>query len=72
LATAWLSLLIDPFARGRIRMPRWWRSFAVVAALLFGANVEVLPRIASICEDMGLTLPIICTPEELLGVGNDQ
>ena len=31
------------------------------------ANLEVLPRIADICEEMGLTLPIICTPEELLG-----
>jgi predicted nucleic acid-binding protein len=34
------------------------------------ANVEILPRIASLCEDLGLTLPIICTPEELLGVEN--
>ena len=36
------------------------------------ANVEVLPRIADLCEDLGLPLPIICTPEELLGVGNDH
>jgi len=36
------------------------------------ANLEVLPLIANICVGMGLTLPIICTPEELLGVGNDQ
>lgn len=36
------------------------------------ANVEVLPRIANLCEDLGLTLPIICTPEELLGVTNDN
>ena len=35
------------------------------------ANLEVLPRIADLCEDLGLVLPIICTPEELLGVGND-
>lgn len=31
------------------------------------ANAEILPRIASLCEELGLTLPIICTPEELLG-----
>jgi len=36
------------------------------------ANLEVLPRIADLCEDLGLRLPIICTPEELLGVANDQ
>ena len=31
------------------------------------ANAEILPRIASICESFGLSLPYICTPEELLG-----
>ena len=31
------------------------------------ANAEILPRIALICEPLGLTLPYICTPEELLG-----
>jgi hypothetical protein len=36
------------------------------------ANQEVLPRIASLCADQGLMLPIICTPEELLGVANDH
>jgi hypothetical protein len=36
------------------------------------ANVEVLPRIANLCEDMDLMLPIICTPEELLGDSNDN
>jgi len=36
------------------------------------ANVEVLPRIADLCENLGLPIPIICTPEELLGVGNDH
>jgi hypothetical protein len=36
------------------------------------ANLEVLPRIAGLCEDLGFALPIICTPEELLGVENDH
>jgi hypothetical protein len=36
------------------------------------ANQEVLPRISALFEDLGLVLPIICTPEELLGVGNDH
>ena len=36
------------------------------------ANVEVLPRIANLCEGMDLMLPIICTPEELLGGSNDN
>lgn len=31
------------------------------------ANLEILPRIAGLCESLGLTFPIICTPEELLG-----
>jgi predicted nucleic acid-binding protein len=31
------------------------------------ANAEILPRVAAICESYGLTLPFICTPEELLG-----
>jgi len=31
------------------------------------ANLEVLPRIADLCESLGIILPIICTPEELLG-----
>ena len=36
------------------------------------ANVEILPRIAVVCEELGHPLPIICTPEELLGVSNDH
>lgn len=31
------------------------------------ANAEILPRIALLCERLGLSLPYICTPEELLG-----
>jgi len=31
------------------------------------ANAEILPRVATIAEGFGLTLPYICTPEELLG-----
>lgn len=31
------------------------------------ANAEILPRIALICEPLGVALPYICTPEELLG-----
>jgi hypothetical protein len=36
------------------------------------ANVEILPRIAAVCGELGHTLPIICTPEELLGVTDDH
>lgn len=36
------------------------------------ANAEVLPRIARLGDTLGLTLPTICTPEELLGVANDH
>src|SRR4051794_11482487 len=36
------------------------------------ANLEVLPRSADLCEDLGRRLPIISTPEEPLGVANDQ
>lgn len=35
------------------------------------ANAEILPRIAALADSLGLDLPIICTPEELLGVAND-
>lgn len=31
------------------------------------ANAEILPRIGPICERFSLSLPYICTPEELLG-----
>jgi predicted nucleic acid-binding protein len=31
------------------------------------ANAEILPRVALIGESFGLSLPYICTPEELLG-----
>ncbi len=31
------------------------------------ANAELYPRIAAVCNRLGLELPILCTPEELLG-----
>lgn len=31
------------------------------------ANAEILPRVARICDQRGVALPYICTPEELLG-----
>lgn len=31
------------------------------------ANAEILPRVGPICGRFGLSLPYICTPEELLG-----
>jgi predicted nucleic acid-binding protein len=31
------------------------------------ANAEILPRVSVISKRFGLTLPYICTPEELLG-----
>lgn len=31
------------------------------------ANAEILPRVAEICERFQLSLPYVCTPEELLG-----
>ena len=31
------------------------------------ANAKILPRIYSVLHDMQLPLPVICTPEELLG-----
>ena len=32
------------------------------------ANAEIIPKIASICCQHGLGCPIICTPDELMGV----
>jgi hypothetical protein len=31
------------------------------------ANVQIARRIALVCEKLGHTRPIICTPEELMG-----
>jgi len=31
------------------------------------ANAKILPRIHEVLSDMGLPIPVICTPEELLG-----
>jgi hypothetical protein len=31
------------------------------------ANAKILPRIHQVLSDAGLPIPIICTPEELLG-----
>jgi hypothetical protein len=31
------------------------------------ANAKILPRIHAILEDLEIPIPIICTPEELLG-----
>jgi len=31
------------------------------------ANARILPRIHSVLNDLGIPIPIICTPEELLG-----
>ena len=32
------------------------------------ANAEMNPEIVSICHDHGLECPVICTPEELMGI----
>jgi len=31
------------------------------------ANAKILPRIYAVFEELGIPIPIICTPEELLG-----
>lgn len=31
------------------------------------ANAQIAPRIALVCEKLGQKMPIICTPEELMG-----
>lgn len=31
------------------------------------ANAQIAPRIALVCEKLGHRMPIICTPEELMG-----
>lgn len=31
------------------------------------ANVQITPRIALVCEKLGHRMPMICTPEELMG-----
>jgi predicted nucleic acid-binding protein len=36
------------------------------------ANARILPRIHGILMDMGIPIPIICTPEEMLGDETDE
>jgi predicted nucleic acid-binding protein len=36
------------------------------------ANAKILPRIHGILTDMGIPIPIICTPEVMLGDENDE
>jgi predicted nucleic acid-binding protein len=37
------------------------------------ANAKILPRIQGVLRDLGIPIPVICTPEELLGddTGNE-
>ncbi len=32
------------------------------------ANAEILQRVEEVCEEHGLKCPVVCTPEELMGV----
>lgn len=36
------------------------------------ANAKILPRIHGILTDLGIPIPIICTPEEMLGDETDE
>ncbi len=36
------------------------------------ANAKILPRIHSVLRDLGIPIPIICTPEEMLGDDTDE
>ena len=36
------------------------------------ANAKILPRIYAVMNDLGLPIPIICTPEEMLGDDSDE
>jgi hypothetical protein len=32
------------------------------------ANAEIIPKITNICREHGLECPVICTPDELMGL----
>lgn len=36
------------------------------------ANAKILPRIHELLTELGIPIPIICTPEEMLGDGNED
>lgn len=36
------------------------------------ANAKILPRIHNVLTDLGIPIPIICTPEELLGDDREE
>ena len=49
-----------------------WRRFTAIDYLLTWnckhlANAQIARRIAVVCEKLGHRMPIICTPEELMG-----
>jgi hypothetical protein len=59
----------DPIAAAHQQITiEWWsRRRADFDLVVSQVVVDDLPRIADLCEDLGLMLPIICTPEEPLG-----
>lgn len=36
------------------------------------ANAKILPRIHEVLRDLGIPIPIICTPEEMVGDGPEE
>jgi hypothetical protein len=36
------------------------------------ANAEIYKKVQTVCKAKGFTCPIICTPEELMGVNNNE
>jgi hypothetical protein len=54
------SLHIATVAHHRIQYLLTWNCTHI-------ANAKILPRIHELLNDLGIPIPIICTPEELLG-----
>lgn len=74
------KLLVDAIVAARILPPHSVRDAAHVAVAAVHhvdylltwncrhlANAQIAPRIALVCERLGYRMPIVCTPEELMG-----
>ena len=59
------SLHIAAAAHHRIQYLLTWNCSHI-------ANAKILPRIHEVLRDLGIPIPIICTPEEVVGDGPEE
>lgn len=50
----------------------WWRARPAISCRRHIANARIQARLRRLADAAGFTLPVICTPEELLENDNEQ